>query len=170
MGLFFYCSPREAVLNRTFINRVAGKIESFLGEFGDQKGIFPVEIIIRGQAGNLVIDVFIDGDTGIDAGTCAEISRALGKDLDAGVLEGEAYALTVSSPGLDRPLMFPRQYRKHAGRRIALSLRSGDTVERTEGILLTVGDRSISIRQESGDAMKEVPFDDIVEAKIVPRW
>lgn len=170
MGLFFYCSPREAVLNRTFVSRVAGKIESFLGEFGGQKGIFPVEVIIRGQPGNLVIDVFIDGDTGIDAGTCADISRALGKELDAGVLEGEGYALTVSSPGLDRPLRFPRQYHKHAGRRIAVTLRSGETVERTEGILLAVGDRSISVGQESGDAPREVPFDRIVEATIVPRW
>jgi len=47
--------------------------------------------------------VFIDGDTGVDAEACAEISRPLGKLLDEGVLRDESYELTVSSPGLDRP-------------------------------------------------------------------
>ncbi|HLF13532.1 MAG TPA: hypothetical protein VI932_01410, partial [Bacteroidota bacterium] len=68
-------------MNRTFITQVSGRIESFLGEFAGQKGVFLVDLLIRGQRNNLVVEVFLDGDGGIDAGTCAEISRALGKDL-----------------------------------------------------------------------------------------
>jgi ribosome maturation factor RimP len=157
-------------VNRTFITRVNDAIESFLAEFTAGRGIFPVEIEIRGQKDNLVVEVFIDGDTGVDAVACAEISRALGKTLDDGALRGEPYTLTVSSPGLDRPLKFPRQYPKHAGRGIALVLRSGEATERFRGVLLEAGAESISVRAGAKGAPREIRFADIVEAKIEPRW
>jgi ribosome maturation factor RimP len=157
-------------VNRTFITRVHGAIESIFTEFPAGRGIFPVDILIRGQKDNLVVEVFIDGDAGVDTTACAEISRALGKMLDDGVLKDEPYTLTVSSPGLDRPLKFPRQYPKHAGREITLVLVSGAATERLRGILLGAGAESISVRAGEKEAPREIRFADIVEAKIEPRW
>jgi len=84
-------------LDHTFIARITARIETFLGEFAGPMGIFPVDILVRGQRNNLVIEVYVDGDRGVDTASCAEINRALGKDLDAGVLSGEPFTLTVSS-------------------------------------------------------------------------
>jgi ribosome maturation factor RimP len=157
-------------LSRTFITQVTGAIESFLADFTAEKGIFPVEILGRGQKNDLAVEVFIDGDTGVNAVACAEISRALGKTLDEGVLRDEAYSLTVSSPGIDRPLRFPRQYPKHAGRGIALEFRSGGATERFRGVLLDAGPESIRVRALPKGEPKEILFADIVEARIEPRW
>ncbi len=157
-------------MNRTFITQVVGRIESFLGEFAGRKGIFLIDVLVRGQRNDLLVEVFVDGDTGVDAGTCAEISRALGKDLDGSVLAGETYTLTVSSPGLDRPLKFPRQYTKHVGRGISVMVRSGASTERLRGVLVAAGDRSIQVQPEPRGTTREISFVEIVEAKIEPRW
>jgi ribosome maturation factor RimP len=157
-------------VNQTSITRITGAIESFLSEFAAGKGLFPVEIQVRGRAGDMVVEVFIDGDSGVDSSACTEISRALGKSLDEGVLKDENYALTVSSPGLDRPLMFPRQYPKHAGRGISLVLRTGGAPEPFRGILVDAGVSSIRVRAGAKGEPREIPFADIIEAKIEPRW
>jgi ribosome maturation factor RimP len=157
-------------VNRTSTTRITGAIQSFLSDFTAEKGIFPVEILIRGRAGDMVVEVFIDGDAGVDTAACVEISRALAKSLDEGVLKDENYALTVSSPGLDRPLKFPRQYPKHAGREIALVLRSGGATERFRGRLVDAGESSIRVSADAKQEPREIPFADIVEAKIEPPW
>ncbi len=158
-------------MNRTFVTQVAGRIESFLEEFTGQKGVFLVDTSVRGPRTSLVIEVFIDGDVGIDAGTCAEVSRALKKELEATVLTtADNYELTVSSPGLDRPLKFPRQYGKHVGRGISVEVRAGGSTEQLRGILTAAGDRSIGVQTDAAGAVREIPFDDIVEARIEPRW
>ena len=157
-------------MNRTSITRITGAIEAFLSDFTAEKGVFPVEVQVGGRSGDMVVEAFIDGDSGVDTAVCAEITRALRKTLDEGVLKDENYALTVSSPGLDRPLKFPRQYPKHAGRGIALVLRSGAATERLRGILVDAGAASIRVKADAKGEPREIPFDDIVEAKIEPRW
>ncbi len=158
-------------MNRTFVTQVAGRIESFLEEFTGQKGVFLIEAIVRGPRTALVIEVFVDGDVGIDAGTCAEISRALKKELEATVMTtGDNYELTVSSPGLDRPLKFPRQYGKHVGRGILVKIRAGGSTQQLRGILTAAGERSITVQGETAGTDREIPFDEIAEARIEPRW
>ncbi|HLF13953.1 MAG TPA: ribosome maturation factor RimP, partial [Bacteroidota bacterium] len=92
------------------------------------------------------------------------------KDLDGSVLSGETYTLTVSSPGLDRPLKFPRQYPKHVGRGISVTLLSGASTTRLLGVLVAAGERSILVQTESRGEAREIAFEDIVEAKVEPRW
>lgn len=157
-------------MDRTFITHVTGAIESYLADLTAGGGIFPVEVRMLGQKGNLVVEVYIDGDAGVDAAACAEISRPLGKFLDEGVLKGESYELTVSSPGLDRPLKFPRQYPKHAGRGIALVIRSGGATERLRGVLVHATEVSIRVSPAGKGEERDVRFADILEAKIEPRW
>lgn len=158
-------------MNRLNTAPIADRIEALLGEIGGQKGLFPVDIIIRGQQGNLVVEVFIDGDAPVDADTCAGISRTIGKELEGGLLAGRAWTLTVSSPGLDRPLKFPRQYPKHVGRPIALRISADGGEERVRGVLVGAGGESILVGPEGGTGdPREIPYAEIAEAKIVPRW
>lgn len=157
-------------MDRSFITRVSGGIESFLAEFTADRGIFPVDIVVRGQRNNIVVEVYVDGRNGVDTATCAEISRALGKALDAGPLSGEAYALTVSSPGLDRPLKYAWQYPKHVGRGIVVRLASGGGKETIRGLLVSADAEGIVVRTGAKEDPRLVPFDHIGEARIEPRW
>ncbi len=77
------------------------------------------------------LDIIIDCDSGVTFETCRQISRYLEGFIDEAGWLGETYTLEVSSPGADRPLQLPRQYKKHVGRTLEVTLASGETLEGT---------------------------------------
>jgi ribosome maturation factor RimP len=80
---------------------------------------FTVEIELKP---NQRLYVFADSDTGFTFERCQKLSRFLESHLDTNGWLGEKYLLEVSSPGIDRPLKFPRQYRKNTGRTLLVTL------------------------------------------------
>ena len=112
------------------------------------------------------IGVFVDGDEGVSLDTCTQISRILESILDLEPSLGGVYELEVSSPGVNRPLKFPRQYLKHVGRTLRVELITGVIVE---GILKNTSHDTISLElkpvdKKSQPESKEIPFDSIKEA------
>ncbi|NJO87163.1 MAG: ribosome maturation factor RimP [Lewinella sp.] len=72
------------------------------------------------------IAVFVDSDERMDFEKCRQISRYLENEyLDVAQPLGEEYTLEVSSPGVDRPLRFFRQYAKNIGRNLEVSTTEG---------------------------------------------
>ena len=66
-----------------------------------------------------LIRVIVDGDGGVDLDAVATISRAASDALDAagGSADfNDPYVLEVSSPGVDRPLVEQRHWRRATGR------------------------------------------------------
>ncbi len=135
---------------------------------------------VRVQPGNR-IEVFVDADRGITLDQCKHISRYLERYLDQEGWAGDTYVLEVSSPGVDRPLMLRRQYPKHIGRFLALTLASG---ERCEGKLMEVSDSGVVLEVQEASRehaakkkkmhyvkkMRTVAFDEITEAKVQVRF
>ena len=74
-----------------------------------------------------VVRVLVDADGGIDLDAVAVVSRQVSAALDAAeesggeILVGE-YQLEVGSPGVDRPLRLPRQWRRNVGRLVAVTV------------------------------------------------
>jgi len=62
-------------------------------------------------------------EDGVTVEDCARVSRDLSAMLDVEDLVPIAYTLEVSSPGLDRPLRGPDDYRRFAGRVAKLVVR-----------------------------------------------
>ena len=67
--------------------------------------------------------VFADSDSGFTFEKCQKLSRYLEAPLDANGWLGEKYLLEVSSPGIERPLKFPRQYKNNIGRTLAVTMK-----------------------------------------------
>lgn len=74
------------------------------------------------------VEVFIDSDTGVDFDVCRTVSRFLEGILDENKWLGETYTLEVSSPGVSRPLILPRQFKKHLGRKLVLILQDDSQI------------------------------------------
>ncbi len=78
------------------------------------------------------VRVLVDKDGGVSLDDVALVSQAISTVLDQpdadAILGAEPYVLEVSSPGVDRPLVEPRQWRRAAGRlvRVTLDRRRGD--------------------------------------------
>lgn len=130
---------------------------------------FTVEIELK--PGNKLY-VFADSDSGMTFEKCQKLSRYLESHLDANGWLGEKYVLEVSSPGVGRPLKFPRQYVKNIGR--SLLVTRVDKTEAEEGLLSAADEQQITLAQtvieREGKKKKEVvletviPYADIAKA------
>lgn len=89
--------------------------------------IVDVQVVGR-QGGRIKVTILLDSDTGITIDECADISRRLGEQMDELNVFGESpFTLEVSSPGVDYPLTFSRQYVRNIGRQLVVTLADGST-------------------------------------------
>jgi ribosome maturation factor RimP len=93
-------------------------------------GLEIFDVQFRREGSGMVLRVLIDrpgpaatADDSVGVDDCASVSRDLSAILDVEDLVPTAYTLEVSSPGLDRPLRRPDDYRRFAGRRAKIVMR-----------------------------------------------
>jgi ribosome maturation factor RimP len=83
-------------------------------------------------------------------------------DLDAG------YVIEVSSPGVDRPLQFPFQYKKNIGRKLRVTSLED---EEKEGELLEANDESFIVKlpgQKKKEFIdREYQYKEVKKAKVI---
>ena len=123
---------------------------------------FLTEIEAKPAGPKTKISIFLDGDNGIDIDVCAQVSRKVGMELEEVNLLDHPYTLMVSSPGLDRPLKLPRQYRGNLGKSVRVKL---NNQEQKEGKLSEVADDFILLdtsSEKQGESKEEkIPFAEI---------
>ena len=149
--------------------QLTDKIEELARTIIDSKGGFLVDVVIRGENNGKVVEVFVDTDRGITTDVCAEISRELSAVLDAADIIHGRYHLVVSSPGIDRPLKFPRQYLHHVGRVFIVKYNTRGQSQKIEGELVHVRADGIELRLKDSSVAKYV-FDEIIEAHVKLPW
>jgi len=113
-----------------------------------------------------LLRVFIDKPEGVTVDDCAEVSRQLTRVL---AVEGAEYdRLEVSSPGLDRPLRKPSDFRRFAGQRVEVRMRERDASGRRRfaGLLLNCDEQAATI--EVDGQCVNLPLADMDRARLVP--
>lgn len=137
------------------------------------------ELVELEQAGSksrpiLRLRIDVEGATsakGVSLDDCTRVSRAVEGFLDERGDVGERYVLEVSSPGLERPLIKPRDYARFAGSEIAIKTSQpvGDLGKRVEGVLRGIDDDG-RVQVEVRGRMVEIPRAEIRKAHLVYRW
>ncbi len=98
---------------------------------------------------------------------CADISHAVSAILDVEDPIPDGYALEVSSPGIDRPLVRPRDYERFQGFEAKLELaRLIDGRKRYRGMLAGIEEGDVLVDMEGGERVR-LPFAEIASAKLV---
>ncbi len=85
------------------------------------EGMELVDVSVSG-GGRTTLRVTIDQERGIGVDDCARVSRAVSLILDVEDPFPGRYALEVSSPGLNRPLVKPEHFRRAVDRDVKLKL------------------------------------------------
>ena len=134
-------------------------------EIVEKKGFFPVEIIVRGTPSKKVIEVFIDGEKDISAEDCAGVSREINSELENLPAAGNDYRLDVSSPGVDKPLKFLKQYPKHINRNFEISYKLNGDIKKLSGKLVKVEDQDLTFLTKDNREIK-INFSNIKKAKV----
>jgi ribosome maturation factor RimP len=144
-------------MENSIINQITEKLESLI----EGSTLFLVEIKVK-PTNN--IKIFLDGDNGVTIEAVSKINRALYKYIEENELfpNGD-FSLEVSSPGVDEPLKFLRQYKKNIGRKVEVTL--NEVEQPVEGTLKEATETEITIEEVIGKKkeIKEtvIPFDNI---------
>ena len=136
----------------------------------ERKGVHCIDLVIRGDRGKPVLDVFIDAEQGITTDVCAAVSREVSAAIEQTDLISRGYRLEVSSPGIDRPLKFLWQYPKHAGRRMQVKFMADAGEQSIDGTLVAVGEDAITVQTKTAPDPIAVKFASIVDARIPAPW
>jgi len=118
---------------------------------------FLVDIITKPSKVSQKVSILVDSDEGITIQQCTSISRRLAKQLEELEIFSEAYTLEVSSPGLDQPLVLPRQYKKNVGRNLKVTLKNGEVLQ---GTLVEAMDEEITLQMPLPKKKPKVPIDE----------
>jgi ribosome maturation factor RimP len=122
-----------------------------------------------GKAGGTV-RVTIDKPGGVTLDECARVSRAVGHALDVEDPIEHRYTLEVSSPGLDRALEGPSDYRKSVGRLVRVKTRAPWEGPRVmTGRLKGVEGDAVCVADEAGEEWT-IPWQAIVQARLEVEW
>src|SRR6266566_1729044 len=134
-------------------------IEAFRARL-DELGLDLADLRIGGTPNRPLVQVRIEWPPGelarrVTVDDCATASRALERWLDQDGTLGPRYVLEVSSPGLDRPLRWPRHWARFVGRRTVV-----ETVEDPGSQVALEEARFEDPDFQVGDVLEEeVPFE-----------
>jgi ribosome maturation factor RimP len=117
-----------------------------------------VEVLLAELSGDTV-ELYIDHPDGVTLDLCERVTHALPEVR-------ERHALTVSSPGLERPLTKPDHFRRFIGRRARVRTRDEHDGRRSfTGELVGASDREVTIAADTG--VVAIPYDDIARSNLV---
>ena len=142
-------------------------MESLIGPSLTDMGFDIVRVMLSGdkRAKLQVMVERLDG-TGMTADDCASISRAVEAILDVSDAIAGAYALEVSSPGIDRPLTRSADFERFAGFEAKLETTVPfEGRRRWIGRLLGLEGETVRIETEEGEVA--LPCAAIAKAKLV---
>lgn len=149
-------STAESV--RELVGPVLGKYDAFL-----------VEITARGERNTKIIEIFIDTEKGVDAKTISDINKEINRRLTEAEIIPGTYRVSVSSPGLDRPLRIVRQYKKNIGRDLEVHYLSDGHSQKDIGTLVEADDSAFTIQLDE-KTTKNFEYNSIQKAFIKLPW
>ena len=132
-------------------------------------GLELVDVEVFGSGRARTLRLTVDRDGGIDLDTLAEANGPVSDALDAVDALSGPYTLELSSPGVERPLRRPSEFRRFVG--TTVSVKSHDPVDgarRHRGLLMEVDDSGIAL--EVDGQHRRFSYDAIASARTVFEW
>lgn len=134
-------------------------------EIAEKLGYFVIDIVYRGDNRKRIIEIYVDAEKNVTADDLAEISREINSVLEEENFIKDSYRLEVSTPGVDRPLKFLKQYPKHINRKFEITYKTGDELRTLMGKLLSIEREELTFLSEGKNILIE--FKNIASAKVL---
>ena len=128
------------------------------------EGLELVDVTFGRESGRRILRITVDRAGGVDLDTISELSQKVSRRLDLEGFEPGPYALEVSTPGIERPLRRPQDFRRAVGERVLVKTDEGVL----EGELRAAEDDAIRIAAAEGERL--VALAKVAAAKTVVDW
>ena len=127
------------------------RVKQIIEKVVESKNLLLVDIVIRGKNNSPKI--------------CTEVSREIKDEIYETEFAEYDYMLVVSSPGIDKPLVYVEQYAKHINRILAISfLTEEENVLSIEAQLKSVNNNELVFIFKNEE--KKINFNNIKKAKV----
>lgn len=150
---------------------VASKIEEIAQRVVESEGMELVEVEVKGGGSQRMVRISIDKPEGVTHADCELVSQQVGTILDVeDVVPGGRYTLEVSSPGIERKLLKPRDYERFQGKKVKIALR--DPIEgrrHWEGILAHFENGLVTLEAAPGKII-QFPLEQVQKANLKFDW
>jgi ribosome maturation factor RimP len=114
-----------------------------LGPVVSKHGYDLEDAVVTPAGKRRMLRVIVDKDGGVDLDDVAQVSSAVSSALDESeAMGGTPYVLEVTSPGVDRPLLLPRHWRRSVDRLVAVGIAG---VGNRTGRVLSVDDEGVDL-------------------------
>jgi len=143
-------------------NRLTGLIDPIVRAAGVELD----DIEILKMKGKILLRVYIDKEGGVTIDDCELVSRDFEAVLDVEDPIPYSYVLEVSSPGLDRPLKKPNDFRRFSGKKVRLVTKAA--VEKQNFFVGEIGlatDDTVVLLLPN-DKKIAIPYDNISRARL----
>ena len=153
---------------------IQAQIETLVMPILDDLGFELVDFQFKNEGKQWALCIFIDKPGGITLDNCAEVSREVAAILEVEDPIKSAYRIEISSPGLDRPLKKPADFKRFAGKKIKLkTLRSLDPDQRGHarktfaGTLLGLEEDQVCLEQsDKRGGLVAIPLAELEKANL----
>jgi len=140
-------------------------IKEIASEVIERNNFFIVDFVVRGKISSRSIEIYIDGEQNVSADDCARLSQEISPKLENVPDIGSNYFLEISSPGVDRPLKFLKQYPKHINRKFEVLFISGEETKKITGKLIGIEGENLIFSFGGKDTI--INFNNITKAKVL---
>lgn len=123
----------------------------------EELGYETVDIAFKKEYGADTLTVFIYKKGGVELTDCEKVTSALDPILDELDFGNDGYNFNVSSPGLDRPIVTPDDYRRNEGEDVEILFKIPQGKKKSvHGVLKEYAEEKITLILSNG---KEMTFE-----------
>lgn len=156
-------------------------VEALAQPILEDQGLDLIEVQFRRESSGWVLRLFIDridgtvdgsdmitaAGSGVTLDDCVAVSREIGDLLEVNEVIPRTYNLEVSSPGLDRPLRKPADFKRFADQRVRIKLKAPrDGRKNFKGRLLGLNEGLITLLV--GEEVMELELDQAERVSLDP--
>jgi ribosome maturation factor RimP len=127
-----------------------------------------VDVSVTRAGGSIILRIAVDKNGGVTLDECARASELIGQVLERENVVKGSYVLEVMSPGVNRQLRKPEDFKKSIGKRVKVKL--GQPFEGTSklsGILRDAGEESFSI--DTGHEVLDLKYQKSTHVRLDPQ-
>lgn len=144
--------------------KMRAQIRSALSPVAKQMGLYISGIEFAQDARGLVVRLYLDGPNGVGIGQCAKFSRESSPILDVeDPIDGQ-YVLEVSSPGFDRLIELPSDFKRFQGFHIRVKL--VNRKKKIDGVLISSNQHEFTM--ETDIEPRTISFDRVSSVRLRP--
>ena len=148
------------------MDSIKNKVSKIIEPVINALGIELDDIELSKMQGKALLRVFIEKEGGVTIDDCQYVSRDIAAVLDVEDPIPCSYVLEVSSPGLDRPLKTPKDFKRFAGKNVRVITR--EPIEKQTffvGEIAEAGDNEIALLLPKNKKIT-IPYNTISRARL----